>query len=89
MTTHSTKTTKPCTCKQVFRRMCDTLGADLGSPECQAMRAHVSTCPKCSAYLASLQKTVELYASYPTPKLPARAQAELLRAIKIRKRSMR
>lgn len=81
---HSTQ--KKCTCRQVFRRMCDTLGADLGSPECEAMRAHVSQCPDCEAYLASLQKTVALYTAYPAPKLPARAQAELLRSLKSKKR---
>ncbi|MGE5316327.1 MAG: hypothetical protein ACM3Q4_16655 [Acidobacteriota bacterium] len=76
-------TPKQCTtCRQVFRHMCDTLGADMNSPECQAMRAHVSQCANCSAYLASLQKTVQLYASYPLPPLPARATRDLLQSIK-------
>ena len=76
---------KKCTCRQIFRRMCDTLGADLGSPECQAMREHVGQCANCTAYLASLKTTVDLFAAYPSPKLPARAQAELLRALKSKK----
>jgi hypothetical protein len=72
---------KRCTCKQVFRQMCDTLGADLGSPECEAMRAHVKDCPNCTAYLASLKSTVDLYGSYPTPKLTLRATKTLLKTI--------
>jgi hypothetical protein len=78
---------KQCTCRQVFRHMCDTLGADIGSPECRAMRAHVNDCANCAAYLDSLKKTVELYASYPMPKLSARVKAELLRSLKARKKS--
>jgi hypothetical protein len=70
-----------CTCRQVFRQMCDTLGADLGSPECAAMRAHVKDCANCTAYLASLKTTVQLYESYPTPKLTVRATKNLLAAI--------
>jgi len=77
------KTEKPkrCTCKQVFRQMCDTLGADLQSPECQAMRAHVKDCPNCTAYLASLKTTVTLFESYPTPKLSVSATKNLLKTI--------
>lgn len=71
-----------CTCNRVFRQLCDTLGADMDSPECQAMRAHVSQCANCTAYLASLKKTVELYESYPLPPLSARTKAELMRSVK-------
>jgi hypothetical protein len=70
-----------CTCKQVFKQMCDTLGADLQSPECEALRGHVKECPDCTAYLASLRTTVNLYGSYPTPKLTVRATKDLLKAI--------
>jgi hypothetical protein len=72
---------KRCTCKQVFRQMCDTLGADISSPQCQALRAHVKECPNCTAYLASLKTTVDLYGSYPTPKLTLRATKDLLKTI--------
>jgi hypothetical protein len=78
---HTKQRRKPCTCKEVFRQMCDTLGADIGSPECAAMRAHVAECPNCTAYLASLKTTVQLYESYPTPKLTLRATRILLKAI--------
>jgi anti-sigma factor RsiW len=66
--------------------MCDTLGADMESPQCRAMRAHVMTCPNCTAYLASLRKTVDLYASYPLPKLSAKATSELLRSCRALKK---
>ena len=62
--------------------MCGTLGADMDSPECRVMRAHVSGCANCQAYLDSLKKTVALYAWYPLPALPARAKADLLRSFK-------
>jgi hypothetical protein len=80
------KKQRPCTCGRVFRHMCDTLGADMNSPECRAMRAHVTQCPNCTAYLASLRKTVQLYESYPSPRLSAKAKAELLRSFKAQKK---
>ena len=80
-TATAAKKQRPCTCKQVFRQMCDTLGADVSSPECEALRAHVKDCPNCTAYLASLKTTVNLYVSYPVPKLTARTTKDLLKAI--------
>jgi hypothetical protein len=86
----SVKTTsgrRPCTCGQIFRHLCDTMGADMDSPECRAMRAHVTECANCTAYLASLKKTVQLYEAYPLPRLSARATKELLRSVKSAKKT--
>ena len=90
MSTNTTTTTRRktrCTCSRVFKQLCDTLGADMESPQCQAMRAHVSQCANCSAYLASLKRTVELYEFYPLPALSPRAKAELLRSVKAASKS--
>jgi hypothetical protein len=61
--------------------MCDTLGADIMSPQCEALRVHVKECANCTAYLSSLETTVKLYDSYPTPKLTLRATKKLLKSI--------
>jgi hypothetical protein len=67
------------TCRTVYRHICDNLDESLFSPRCRAIRKHLSECPGCSAYLATLKTTVLLYRHLP---LPRRTAADRERARK-------
>ncbi len=67
------------TCRTVYRHICDNLDESLFSPRCRAIRKHLSECPGCSAYLATLKTTVQLYRHLP---LPRRTAADRARARK-------
>ena len=54
-------------CRNVLKKVCSDLGRDLDSPECRPVREHIRTCPKCSAWKDSVEKTVDLFRRYPTP----------------------
>ena len=58
---------RPPDCSKVLKKICSDLGRDLDSPECRPVRAHIRTCPDCSAWLGSMEKTVELFRRYPVP----------------------
>jgi hypothetical protein len=70
-------------CKKVFQHICENLDADLNSPRCREIRAHLDGCENCSAYLDSLKKTVYLYRQYPEPEIPHKTHKELLAAISL------
>lgn len=56
------------TCRTVYRHICDNLDESLLSPRCRAIRKHLSECPGCAAYLATLKTTVQLYRHLPLPR---------------------
>ncbi len=55
-------------CRDVVKKVCSDLGRDLDSPECRPVREHIRTCPKCRAWKNSVEKTVDLFRRYPTPR---------------------
>ena len=70
-------------CAPVYRHICENLDADINSPQCKAIKAHIKNCPNCEAYLDSLKKTVFLYRASPVPAMPARVRKELMARIKL------
>jgi predicted anti-sigma-YlaC factor YlaD len=54
--------------REALKMVCSDLGHDLDSPECRPVREHLRTCPKCSAWKDSLEKTVDLFRRYPVPR---------------------
>ena len=68
-------------CRSVFRHICEHLDADLRSPQCREIKAHIDGCKNCTVYLASLKKTVSLYRCYPVPAIPRRARKKMLAAL--------
>lgn len=68
-------------CTEVYLFICDNLDQDIHSPRCRLILKHLESCTDCSAYLASLKKTVVLYKSMPAPRLPRRVHARLAKAI--------
>lgn len=69
-------------CTDVYRHICDNLDQRLGTRRCREIRLHLRVCPNCRAYLASLKRTVVLYRSIPSPRLPRGAHDRLIRALK-------
>ncbi len=66
------------TCAQTFRYICDNLDADVNSPQCVAIRKHLSQCPNCRVYLATLKETISLYQKYTPPPVSPKIHAVLM-----------
>jgi anti-sigma factor RsiW len=76
-------------CKDVYLYICDNLDAELNSARCREVRKHLDACPDCTAYLDSVKKTVFLYRTAPSPKVPAAAHERLFRTIDLTWKSNR
>ena len=68
-------------CKETYLHICDNLGADPNSAQCRRVLKHLESCPDCTALLDSLRKTVNLYRSSPSPKIPAAVHKRLFKTI--------
>lgn len=55
---------KDVTCKEVSEHICESLGEDLDSPRCIAIKEHLKSCPNCQNYFTSVEKTIEFYKKY-------------------------
>lgn len=51
-------------CKAVMDHICLSLGEDLNSKRCIAIKNHLSTCLSCQRYFDSVEKTIEFYKKY-------------------------
>ena len=70
-------------CKEAYFRICDNLDADPDSAKCRQVLRHLETCPDCAALLDSVKKTVALYRSTPTPRIPSATHRKLIKTINI------
>jgi len=52
------------TCKEVMSHICDSLGEELDSPKCIAIKNHLDECTDCRQYFNSVEKTIEFYKLY-------------------------
>jgi predicted anti-sigma-YlaC factor YlaD len=52
------------TCKDVMSHICESLGEDLDSPKCVAIKNHLNECPDCTKYFKSVEKTIDFYKKY-------------------------
>jgi predicted anti-sigma-YlaC factor YlaD len=55
---------KKITCKDVMHYVCESLGEDLNSPQCTAIKAHLEECSGCQNYFNSVETTIEFYRKY-------------------------
>lgn len=55
---------KKVTCKEVMHHVCESLGEDLNSPQCSAIKAHLEECSGCQNYFNSVESTIEFYRKY-------------------------
>jgi predicted anti-sigma-YlaC factor YlaD len=51
-------------CKDVANHICESLGEELNSPKCLAIKEHLENCPTCREYFNSVKKTIHLYQDY-------------------------
>jgi hypothetical protein len=51
-------------CKDVMSHICDSLGEELNSPKCQAIRSHMESCDGCQKYFNSVETTIDFYKNY-------------------------
>ncbi|MEO8168285.1 MAG: hypothetical protein ABI623_08560 [bacterium] len=70
-------------CKEAYLSICDNLDADPNSAKCRRVLKHLETCPDCTALLDSVKKTVALYKSAPSPRVPSAAHKRLIKTINI------
>ena len=47
-------------CEHILEEICGVLCEDINSDLCTEIKEHLKTCPKCSAYVASIKRTIGL-----------------------------
>jgi hypothetical protein len=52
------------TCKDVMHHVCESLGEDLNSPKCSAIKTHLEECTGCQEYFKSIETTIDFYRKY-------------------------
>jgi predicted anti-sigma-YlaC factor YlaD len=64
-------------CKEVMSHICESLGEDLNSEKCMAIREHLEDCPGCKNYFSSVEQTISFYKMYDI-KMPDEAHNRLM-----------
>jgi anti-sigma factor RsiW len=70
-------------CKDAYLHICENLDEDIDSPRCREIRAHLTECPDCQAFLTTLKKTVVFYRAMPQPKMPRGVHGRLIHALAV------
>lgn len=65
-------------CKEVMRHVCESLGEDLNSERCVAIKEHLDNCDGCKNYFKTVELTIDYYKSYSVD-LPDDAHAKLMK----------
>lgn len=71
---------KEITCKDVINHICESLGEDLNSAHCAAIKKHLSECSSCSNYYKTVEMTIDLYKKY-NVELPENAHERLMKSL--------
>jgi predicted anti-sigma-YlaC factor YlaD len=79
-----TKRLKIVRCKDVAKHLCENLDQQLNSRLCREIKKHLQECPNCTAYLDSLKKTISMYRSVSTPRMPNSAHKRLYAVLKLK-----
>jgi predicted anti-sigma-YlaC factor YlaD len=56
--------TKNPNCKEVMQHICESLGEDLNSEKCVAIKHHLDNCSGCQSYFKTVELTIDLYKKY-------------------------
>ncbi|MBZ0199767.1 MAG: hypothetical protein K8H86_07865 [Ignavibacteriaceae bacterium] len=67
-------------CKSVMHHICDSLGEDLQSDKCIAIKEHLDGCTDCKNYFNSIEKTISFYRMY-NAEVPDGAHERLLKIL--------
>lgn len=52
------------TCKDVMSHICESLGEQLQSERCKAIKAHLNNCHSCQHYFMSVEQVIDFYRKY-------------------------
>lgn len=69
-------------CKDVMQYICESLGEDLNSERCVAIKQHLDNCTNCKSYFESIKTTIELYKSYEV-ELPSNSHSKLMNLLNL------
>ena len=65
-------------CKDVMHHICESLGEDLNSDRCIAIKKHLDNCPDCKSYFKTVEITIDYYRKY-NVELPEDAHKRLMK----------
>ena len=65
-------------CKDVMNHICETLGEDLNSDRCAAIKKHLEECSGCKSYFETVEITIDYYRKY-NVKMPKDAHEKLMK----------
>ena len=65
-------------CKDVMHHICESLGEDLNSYRCIAIKKHLDNCPDCKSYFKTVEITIDYYRKY-NVELPEDAHKRLMK----------
>lgn len=51
-------------CKDVMHHICESLGEDLNSERCVAIKQHLDSCTNCQTYFKTVELTIDYYKQY-------------------------
>ncbi|NWF49647.1 MAG: hypothetical protein HXY49_03815 [Ignavibacteriaceae bacterium] len=68
---------KEATCKEVMHHICESLGENLNSEKCSAIKAHLEKCSGCQNYFKTVELTIDFYKKYQV-ELPPDAHTKLM-----------
>ncbi|MCS7053118.1 MAG: hypothetical protein NZM09_05230 [Ignavibacterium sp.] len=69
-------------CKDVMQHICESLGEDLNSDKCIAIKNHLDNCSDCKNYFESIKITIQLYKNYKVD-LPDEAHNKLMNLLNL------
>jgi predicted anti-sigma-YlaC factor YlaD len=65
------------TCKDVMKHICESLGEDLESKKCIAIKHHLDNCNSCKNYFKTVELTIDYYKKY-NAEIPKAAHSRLM-----------
>ena len=65
-------------CKDVMHHICESLGEDLNSDRCIAIKKHLDSCTDCRSYFKTVEITIDYYRKY-NVELPEDAHKRLMK----------
>ena len=64
-------------CKDVMQHICESLGEELNSDKCVAIKLHLDNCSDCKSYFKTVELTIDLYKKY-NVEIPKEAHSRLM-----------
>lgn len=69
-------------CKEVMHHICESLGEELNSERCIAIKHHLENCSNCKSYFDSIKTTINLYKNY-NVEIPDEAHQKLMQILNL------